>query len=185
MKSSIIKGIVLAGLCLAVPAYLSAAEEQSGSQAGSQQGETHMHHEGMHQGTNQVSAQNPTDLNRASKLIGMELVNQQNKKLGTIRDLIVDPKSQRVAYAWVEKSAETGNTGKYLAVPINVFSPSSQDKHLILNADKAQFDSAKGYAKNQMPNMALPHSQTAFWENFSEAAGAQSGQGKSQPKPKQ
>ncbi len=140
----------------------------------------------MHQGMmHQISAEAPTDLNRASKLIGTDVVNAQNQKLGTVRDLVIDPKSQRVAYAWVEKSDETGNTGKYVAVPISVFTPTSDQKNLTLNADKARFSSAHGYARNQFPNMALSPSQISFWQSISEAAGAQPGQEQSgqQPQP--
>lgn len=170
---SLFQKIALVGLCSIAPAYLYAADDQTSSSSG-QSSQTGMHEHGMmHQ--HQVSAQAPTDANRASKIVGMEVVNQQNKKLGTVKDLVIDPQSQRVAYAWVKKSDETGNTGKYVAVPLNVFHPTSDQKYLVLNADKQRFDSAQGYADNQFPNMALPPSQISFWQSITEAAGAQSG----------
>lgn len=180
-----VKGIALAGFCTVAPS-LFAAEDQGSAQTDPNQPSSEAGQgmqQGMQQGMHmmhQISAQVPTDSNRASKLIGMDVVNQQNQKLGTVRDLVVDPKSQRVAYAWVEKSDETGNTGKYVAIPINVFTPSTDQKNLTLNADKARFSSAHGYAQNQMPNMALPPSQISFWHSISEAAGAQPGQSEQQ-----
>jgi sporulation protein YlmC with PRC-barrel domain len=120
-----------------------------------------------------ASAEMPTDINKASKLIGMDVKNPQNQKLGTIRDVVIDFKSQRVAYAWLEKADEEGNTGKYLAVPINVLQPSTDLKDLVLNADKNKIATAQGFAKNQLPPLQLPSNQTAFWQSIQEASGAQ------------
>ena len=126
--------------------------------------------------TNPVATQTiRIDQIRASKLIGTEVVNHENQKLGTLRDLVVDSKSQRVAYAWIEKSDETGSTGKYVAVPLNFISQSTDQRILVLNADKSRFSSAHGYAKNQMPNMALSNSQLSFWQSIVEPSGAQPG----------
>lgn len=170
----LVQKLALIGLCSIAPAYLQAQDPSSSSgQNEAQSGQMQMHEHGMMH--SQVTAQVPTDLNRATKLVGTDIVNQQNQKLGTIRDLVVDPKSQRVAYAWVEKSSESGNTGKYVAVPLNLFTPSTDQKNLVLNADKNRFDSAQGYARNQMPNMAIPASQISFWHSITEAAGAQPG----------
>ena len=163
---SVIKGLALAGICLVAPGLMMAQNQPSmGTEKQS----------GMHQKwmSHQVSDQAPTELNRASKIIGSDIYNQSNTKLGVVRDLIVDPKSQRVAYAWVEKSDEAGNTGKYLAVPIHLLTPTTDQKNFSLTVDKDRFDSVQGFAKNQMPNMALTPSQLSFWRTISEAAGAQ------------
>ena len=159
---SIISGLALTGFCLITPSVVSAEDQTGGPHPGTM---WHQH---------EVSAQVPTEGNRASKIIGMDIVNAQDQKLGVVRDLAIDPKSQRVAYAWVEKSDETADTGKYVAVPINYLTPSVDQKNFVLNADKSRFDSARGYAKNQMPNMALDRNQVAFWQSIVEAAGAQS-----------
>lgn len=163
---SMIKGLVLLGFCVAPGLLL--AQEQTGTGKEEQQGSS-MHQRMSHQ----ISSQTPTDLNRTTKIVGTDVMNQTNTKLGVVRDIVVDPKSQRVAYAWVEKSTETGNTGKYLAVPINLLTPSTDQKILTLNIDKERFDSAQGFAKHQMPNMAMTPNQMSFWRSISEASGAQ------------
>ena len=163
-----VKSVVLAGLCFGVPNCLLAQNQQSGTE-----NQPSIPHQAGSMMNQEISAQEPTDANRATKIIGMNVLNQGNQKLGTVRDLVVDPKTQRVAYAWVEKSSETANTGEYVAVPINLFTPTKNMKSLVLNADKARFDSAKGYEKNQMPNMSITPNQMAFWQSITEAAGAQ------------
>ena len=165
----VLQKVAVIGLCALAPAYVF-AQESSEESMGAHQG---MMHHGMME--HAITPQAPTELNRASKIIGTEVVNEQNQKLGSVKDLVVDPQSQRVAYAWVEKSDETGNTGKYVAVPLNLFKPSTNQKDLVLNADKARFSSAQGYAKNQLPNMAMSNTQLSFWENITEPSGAQPG----------
>ena len=126
---SMIKGL-LAGLCFAAPGLLLAQSETGGQQP--QTGASEEQGSAMHQRwmSHQISSQTPTELNRASKIIGADVVSQTNTKLGVVRDLIVDPKSQRVAYAWVEKSDETANTGKYLAVPVHLLTKEAMGLYL-------------------------------------------------------
>ena len=165
----VLQKIAVIGLCALAPACVFAQDSSEQSQAAHQG----MMHHGMME--HAIAPQTPTELNRASKIIGTEVVNQQNQKLGSVKDLVVDPQSQRVAYAWIEKSDETSNTGKYVAVPLNLLKPSSDQKDLVLNADKSRFSSAQGYAKNQLPNMAMSNTQLSFWESITEPAGAQPG----------
>lgn len=115
----------------------------------------------------------PHAINRTSKILGMSILNPGNEKLGTVRDLAVDFKSQQVAYAWIEKKDATGESSKYVAVPLELLSPSKNQRHLILNVEKSQFDNAQGYAANQLPNMALAPGYMAYWRTITEAAGAQ------------
>jgi len=159
---SIITGIALAGLCLAMPKFAAADDQSTGAKIQQPAG-----------ATTEIRAEAPTDINKTSKLIGMHVRNQKDQKLGTIRDIAVDYPSQRVAYAVVEKTDEAADTGKYVAIPLNVFTPASDMKSLVLNADKTKFDTAKGFAKNQWPSLALPSSEIAFWQSIAEPSGAQ------------
>ena len=67
---------------------------------------------GMHQ--MDQSAITPT---RASKLIGTNVYNHQDKSLGEIKDLILDSSGQRVGYAVMLHGSVLGMGGKYVAIP--------------------------------------------------------------------
>lgn len=189
---TIIAGIAV-GLCLALPQILSAQDQSTGQSAGQSSGQSQSDlgtqvKEGAGAAVSEATSAmhgmrhtTPTDINKASKIIGMDVRNQSDEKLGTIQELVIDFQSQRVGYAVLEKADEQGDTGKYLAVPLNVLTPSSNQRNLTLNADKSKISSAQGFAKNQYPAMPLSGQQLSFWRSISEAAGASPGQQQSQP----
>ena len=171
---SIITGLALAALCFAVPQFLG-AQDQSGSsgQSSTESSAQAPQPTGMDPGTHHpMRSETPTDINKASRLIGMDVRNNQNEKLGVIRDIIVDLPSHQVGYTIMEKQKELAKTGKYVAVPLSVFTPSSDLKHLIINVEKDKIDTAKGFAKGELPAMPLSSSDMSFWRSISEAAGA-------------
>ena len=175
MKKSIITALALAGL-LAAPIIIMADDQssQQGQQQQSQIGsQIQRTGEAISQAAGTEAQQPPTELNKASKLIGTKVVNQSDEKLGTVKDVIIENKSQRVSYLWVKKTKEEGNTGKYVAIPCNVFAPSSDQKNLVLNTDKQKFESAQGYEDTQMPSLAQVQNQSSFWQSISEPSGAQ------------
>ena len=161
---SIVKGI-LAGLILVAPGLLLADEGDGGTTNESFFQKWKSHH--------QISSQKPAAANCASRLIGMSVINQNNDRLGTVRDIILDTTSQRVAYAWVEKASETDSSGKYLSVPVYLLGSSPDQKKLMLNIDKSRFESAQGFARDKMPGMDLSQSQLDFWHSIEEPSGAQ------------
>jgi sporulation protein YlmC with PRC-barrel domain len=198
----LITGMTLAGLCLALTSVLLAQDAGSSQQTSSQStqpsstqpststqqqpsGEWQQGGMGGMGGMHAMTPQTPTDVNKGSKIIGMNVRNGQDQKLGSISDLIIDWPSQRVAYAVLEKSNEQGNTGKYIAIPINLFRPTSDMKNLVLNVDKNKVDNARGFAKNQLPTYPLPRSEIAYWHSISEPAGAQPSSQQQQPSSEQ
>jgi len=78
----------------------------------------------------------PAKFNKASGIVGMTVRNQMDERLGTIKDVVFDLKSERVAYAVI-------STGllrqKNLAVPLSAFTASADNKYLILCAEKSKF----------------------------------------------
>jgi sporulation protein YlmC with PRC-barrel domain len=90
----------------------------------------------------------PTQFNKASGIVGMEVRNQNNERLGNIKDVVFDLKSERVAYAVLG----TGTSGKLLAVPMGALSPSSDNTMLILAADKSKLEAARGLEPNNWPS---------------------------------
>jgi len=98
--------------------------------------------------TNSTSDQ-PAQFNKASGIIGMEVRNRSNERLGEIKDVVFDLKTERVAYAVLGTS---GTPGKLLAVPLSALTPSSDNSSLVLSADKSKLEAAKGLEPNNWPS---------------------------------
>ena len=96
----------------------------------------------------------PTNINKASSLIGMEVRNQSDEKLGKIEDIVMDLNSGKISYAVLNAGGPFRS--KLVAVPANAFSASTDSKHLVLNADKTKLDEAKGFDKNAWPSVSNP-----------------------------
>jgi len=109
----------------------------------------------------------PAKVNKASGFIGMSVRNQNDEHLGHIKDLVFDLKTERVAYA-VLTTAPRGLPGineKLLAVPINAFTVSADEKSLILRAEKSKIETAAGFDKNSWPDVSNPSwGAEPFWQ---------------------
>ena len=105
----------------------------------------------------------PTKVNKATSLIGMEVRNHQDEKLGTIKDFVVDLNSGRVSYVVFDSGGLLKT--KLFAVPLNAFRASSDQNHLVLNADKKKMETAKGIDQDMWPNVSNPvWGAETFWE---------------------
>jgi len=100
---------------------------------------------------------------KASGIIGMNVRNEKDERLGEIKDLVFDLQSERVAY--VVMGTGTILQGKLLAVPLSAFTPSEDRKHLILRADKEKVEAAAGFDRNNWPDPNnLTWAAEPFWE---------------------
>lgn len=99
---------------------------------------------------------------RASKLIGMNVKNQQNESLGEIKDLVVDMESGRISYAVLGTGGLLGIGEKYIAIPTSAFDYSADGDRLVLNADKAKVEQAPGFTRDNWPDVESP-AWGAYW----------------------
>jgi sporulation protein YlmC with PRC-barrel domain len=120
----------------------------------------------------------PEEYNKASGLIGMDVENQQGDHLGHIKDVVIDLKTERVSYAVMTTASKAFPVNeKLLAVPLNAFTVSADQKKLVLNADKAKVDSAQGFASKDWPNVGSPSwGAQPFWQNNNGSAPGQNTQ---------
>ena len=110
--------------------------------------------------------------NKASGLLGMEVKNAQNEKLGNIKDLVLDLKSGKLSYAVLSVGGFLGLGEKLLAVPVDAFQINQQDGTLVLDADKAKIEAAPGFAATNWPPVDDPNLESRnFWMS-KEATGA-------------
>ena len=97
--------------------------------------------------------QRVTDINKASKLIGMQVRNTKNENLGKITDLVIDQKSGKVAYAALSVGGVLGVGDKLVAVPFEAFTPNPGQDGLVLNIDKQRLQQAPGFSQNNWPDL--------------------------------
>lgn len=157
MKTTLIVRNCLAcaiALAVAVPIY---AQENKPGQPGERQPEkteNRAYNDNKSPTTSQPKEGVPSQVNKARCLIGMKVCNQQDEKLGRIKDIVVDLQSGCVAY--VVLSVGSPFRSKFVAVPPSAFTSRPDENYLILNADKNRLLSATGFDKRNWPNMATP-----------------------------
>ena len=110
----------------------------------------------------------PTKVNKASGIIGMDVRNQNGEHLGHIKDLVIDWKKEQVSYAVISTGAKVllDINEKLLAVPLSALTADPDQKHLILNADKAKVAAATGFDANNWPSVSNPSwGAEPVWQN--------------------
>lgn len=93
-----------------------------------------------------------TDANKASEIIGKEVRNTQNEKVGKVKDIVVDMKSGRIAYAVLSTGGMLGG-GKLIAVPIDSLSLKPGEKHFLIDAAKDRLAAAPGFSEDNWPKL--------------------------------
>jgi sporulation protein YlmC with PRC-barrel domain len=118
-------------------------------------------------------------LNKASEVIGREVTNLQNEKLGHIRELAVDGKTGQVAYAVLEFDKLSTSRDKLFAVPWQALNPKTDtskwfhQKVFVLDVPKQKLESAPSFDRSNWPDMANPewgtqihqfYGQEPYWQ---------------------
>ncbi|HUR45345.1 MAG TPA: PRC-barrel domain-containing protein [Candidatus Saccharimonadales bacterium] len=103
--------------------------------------------------TQEEMDQKVSDVNKASKLVGMEVRNKQDEKIGKLSDLVIDLKTGKVAYGVLSSGGTLGAGGKTIAVPLQAITVEKGKKSLLLDMDKQQLKDAPGFSKNEWPPM--------------------------------
>ena len=94
------------------------------------------------------------ELMGAATLTGDNVVNQLDESLGDIKEIMLDMRSGRVAYAVLSFGGVLGMGDKLFAVPWNALKLDTVNKRFVLNVEKTRLESAPGFDKDAWPNMA-------------------------------
>lgn len=111
----------------------------------------------------------PTNINRiqkASDIVGRSVQNNQGEKLGSIKDLVIDPDQFRIAYTVLSFGGFMGMGDKLFAMPASVLQVPSNEKFAVLTVDKNRLKEATGFDKNQWPNLADPTVASGIYEFY-------------------
>jgi len=94
---------------------------------------------------------------RASKIIGSEVRNPQDQKVGRVKDLVIsDPSSGTISHVVVAVGGVMGMGDKLFAIPWSALTLDADRHCFILDADKERFEKAPGFDKDHWPSMADP-----------------------------
>jgi sporulation protein YlmC with PRC-barrel domain len=90
----------------------------------------------------------------AATLVGNDVSNHKGEHLGDIKEIMLDMRSGRVAYAVLSFGGFLGMGEKLFAVPWNALILDTKNKRFVLNVEKERLKDAPGFDKAHWPNMA-------------------------------
>lgn len=89
----------------------------------------------------------------ASTLIGDKVSNSQEENLGSLKEIMLDVDTGKVAYGVLETGAVLGLGGKLLAIPWEAFGVDESHHRLILDVPKETLKNAEGFDKDDWPDV--------------------------------
>ena len=111
-----------------------------------------------------AQAKDKSGVLRASELIGMTVLGNDGKKLGDIKDLVIDPEEGGIQYAVLDFGGFAGIGDKYFAVPWEALELDRMNKKVSLDVHKKDLKNAPGFDKKNWPDLNL--SQVMIYEFY-------------------
>ncbi len=90
----------------------------------------------------------------ANTLIGNDVYNHKNDKLGDIKEIMLNTYSGKVCYAVLSYGGILSLGEKLFAVPWKALILDTVNKRFVLNVDKVKLENAPGFNTDHWPNMA-------------------------------
>ncbi len=91
---------------------------------------------------------------KASSMIGTDVVNTKGENLGDVKEVVIDPRSGKVAYAVVSFGGFLGMGEKLFAVPFTAFEYNVAKNQYMLDISKERLQTAPGFDADNWPSMA-------------------------------
>jgi sporulation protein YlmC with PRC-barrel domain len=108
----------------------------------------------MFQSTKEKNMRVNNTILSASSLSNDNVKNAQGEDLGSVKDIMINTENGQVQYYVLSFGGFMGMGDKLFAIPPQAISVDTDDKCLILNADKDKLKNAPGFDKDHWPNMA-------------------------------
>lgn len=100
------------------------------------------------------------ELMGADTLIGDHVHNLQNEHLGEIKEIMLDMRSGKIAYAVMSSGGVLSIGEKLFAVPWEALKLDTEHKRFTLDIEKERIDNAPGFDTDHWPDMANPQWKT-------------------------
>lgn len=92
-------------------------------------------------------------LYRGTRIIGSTVRDAEGKKIGVIKDLVLDSQRGEIAYAAVSFGGVMGVGEQYHAIPWIALEPSDDGRFYVLRVDKETIASAPAFDKARWPDV--------------------------------
>ncbi len=92
----------------------------------------------------------------ATSLIGDDVYNLQTEDLGDVKEIMLDMRTGKVAYAVLSFGGFLGMGEKLFAVPWAALTLDTVNKRMTLDVNKERLESAPGFDSDNWPDMADP-----------------------------
>jgi hypothetical protein len=125
-----------------------------------------------------------TNVKAKEQVIDKDVRNAANEDLGSIKEVVIDKTSGRVAYAVLESDTFLGLGGKLFALPWSALNYNTNDKCFIVNIDKEKLKNAPGFDKGHWPEannrefistISTYYGTKPYWEETTTSTSRQSG----------
>ena len=93
------------------------------------------------------------ELMGADTLIGNDVYNHKEERLGDIKEIMLDIGTGSVAYAVLSFGGFLGMADKLFAVPWSALILDTRNKRFLLNVERERLRDAPGFDKDDWPNM--------------------------------
>ncbi len=90
----------------------------------------------------------------ADTLLGNDVYNTAEEKLGTIKEMMIEMKTGRIAYAVLSYGGFLGLGDRLFAVPWRALNLDTTNQRFTLNVNKDTLKNAPGFDKDHWPSMA-------------------------------
>ena len=94
------------------------------------------------------------ELMGADTLIGDHVHNLKNEHLGEIKEIMLDMRSGKIAYAVMSSGGVLSIGEKLFAVPWEALTLDTENKRFTLDIEKERIDNAPGFDTDHWPDMA-------------------------------
>ena len=114
------------------------------------------------------SANRPVRLLTATTIIGDNVYNLEDEKLGEIKDIMLDIRNGRIEYVVIEFGGFLGIGEKFFAVPFRALTIDTVRHAFVLDQRREVLEKAPGFDKDHWPetNSQVWDNSTTYWGNF-------------------
>ena len=113
-----------------------------------------------------ADARDKSGVLKLSTVLGMKVQDTEGKKLGDIKDLVIDPVDGSIGYAVLDFGGFLGIGDKYFAVPWEALQWTPDHKTIVLDVSKKDLKQAPGFDKNKWPDLGSEEQALLIYEYY-------------------
>jgi sporulation protein YlmC with PRC-barrel domain len=99
-------------------------------------------------------------------ILGSKVMNAEREDLGTIEDIVIDARDNRVVYAILSFGGFLGIGDKRFAIPWEALSFDLSGKTAVLDIDKDRLSNAPGFDSDNWPDMSDATWGTQIYQHY-------------------